>query len=257
MRQIDADIPVEHYEETDSTSALARRKIDAGEIGAGPIMLVAQRQTGGVGRFGRAWASPEGGLWCTIVWPVRRDLARALDGLGLRLALACARAIEHELAAHGRSADVRIKWPNDIFIDGRKVLGVLAEVHRRDGTPFLLVGVGVNADFPASDLPADLQNRATTLRDVLGRSPNVQRLIDDLRVRVRDAVLAEGLDEHTMAEVRGRLFGVGEKFTVTLAPGETVTGALVGLDDRGAPVLRTDAGERAVPPGSELAHAGV
>ncbi len=257
MRQIDAEIPVEHYDETDSTSALARRKIDAGEIGAGPIMLVAKRQTGGVGRFGRAWASPAGGLWCTIVWPVQRDLARALDGLGLRLALACARSIEHELAAHGRSADVRIKWPNDVLIDGRKVLGVLAEVHRRDGKPYLLVGVGVNADFPASDLPAELINRATTLRDVLGRSPNVQRLIDDLRVRVREAVLADRLDTHTLAEVRERLFGVGSRAVVTLSPGETITGVLVGLDDKGAPILRTDAGERTAPPGAELAHTEV
>lgn len=254
MPEIDRDIPIERHDEVDSTSRLARRKIQAGAIGEGPILLIADRQTGGVGRFGRAWASPAGGLWCTLVWPVRRDLPRVLDGLGLRLAWASARVIDHALGAPGRDSRVQIKWPNDVLLNGKKVLGVLTETLRHEGRPFLLVGVGVNADFAVSALPPALRDRATTLRDVLGRAPDRRRLIDDVRAGMGAAILGQSADEATLREIRDRLFGVGESTTVTLSRGDTKTGALVGLDALGAPILRTRDGVWTAPPGAELLH---
>jgi len=257
LRDIDREIPIERYGEVDSTNLLARRKIESGELGGGPVMLVADRQTGGLGRFGRPWSSPAGGVWATLVWPVQRDLPRVLDGLGLRLAVACAEAIEHELAAHGRAGRVQIKWPNDVLINGKKALGVLAEVVRHEGRPIILVGVGVNADFPAGALPEEVRDSATTLRDVIGRSPNVARLLDDLRRRLADALQREGLSEKDLAEARDRLFGAGEPAVVRLNGGLEIAGVLRGLDDRGLPVLETADGPWTAPPGAALAHCPV
>lgn len=253
MSELDRDIPIERFAEVDSTSLLARRRIAAGDLGIGPVMLLADRQTGGLGRFGRSWASPAGGVWATLVWPLTRDRPGVLDGLGLRLAVACAAAIEHELAALGGLERVRIKWPNDVLIDGKKVLGVLTEVVHHDGRPILLVGVGVNADFAGRELPTDLRARATTLRDILGRSPNVPRLIDDLHHRLRDAILEEGLPAGVLAEARDRLFGVGETAVVRLNSGQGVAGVLVGLNDEGLPILETAGGRWTAPPGADLA----
>ena len=71
----------------DSTNRYARAEVESGRLSAdGATVFVAARQTGGVGRFGRAWASPLGGLWYTLAWPVVGDV---LDGLGLRVGVAC------------------------------------------------------------------------------------------------------------------------------------------------------------------------
>lgn len=255
MRDIDRDIPIERHDEVESTSLVARRLVEAGRIVDAPRLIVGTRQTAGRGRFGRAWASPAGGLWCTLIWPIRGQPDRILDGLGLRLGLACLHAIDHELAAHGKGARVELKWPNDVLINGRKVLGLLAEIVRHDGRAYALVGVGVNGDFPVEALPPELRERATTLHEVIGPNVHLNRLIDDLRIRLRDALTTEGIDAESIAEIQERLHGVGEPATVTLPDGGAKTGTLKGLDGAGRLTLEIDGEPWRAPVGAELAHA--
>lgn len=254
MQKIDTQIPIERFDRVRSTNLLARQRVVSGELGGRPRLFVARRQEAGLGRFGRRWASPVGGLWCTLAWPVGRDPVRVIDGLGLRLGLACVHVIDRVLAAHSEGRRAQLKWPNDVLIDGKKVLGLLAEVIQSQGGTHILVGVGVNGNFPASALPADLRPAATTLLDQIGCQTDLNRLIDDLRARLRDALMREGLDAGTLADLRDRLFGVGQTVTIALGPGETRTGALTGLDKHGRLVLETEAGPWTAPPGAELAH---
>ena len=161
-------IAIERLDIVDSTSAQARRLVESGGFGDRPRLFVALEQTEGVGRFGRAWASPIGGLWMTLGWPVTALAAEVLDGLGLRIGLALLHAIDHTLAGHGHDSDVRIKWPNDILIHGRKVAGALCETIRMDATTYILVGVGINGNFDVDALPVELHTTATTLLDEIG-----------------------------------------------------------------------------------------
>lgn len=253
MQDIDAQIPIERYDEVDSTNRLARRAIESDELGDRPTMFVASRQTAGAGRFGRAWESPPGGLWCTLAWPVDLSPRRVLDGLGLRIGLACAHAIEHTLAIHGHDANVQLKWPNDVLINGKKVLGVLCEVIEHREKKYVLAGVGVNANFSADDLPEEIRPYATTLQDAIHGRVQLERLLRDLRQRLRDALMEQGLPAETLRKIRERLAGVGEPATITLPDGSKESGTLTGLTDDGRLTLATDEGDYTAPMGAELA----
>src|SRR5688572_18234675 len=157
---------------TDSTSTHARRLLELGDPPP-PFVITARTQSAGRGQFTRAWSSPLGGLWCTYAFP---QAGISLDALGLRIGLACARTVEGALRRAGSGNDVRLKWPNDVYLVGKKVLGVLTENISSRGSHFLLIGVGINANFEASQLPPEIAARATTLRDRTGQTFDLDEL---------------------------------------------------------------------------------
>jgi BirA family biotin operon repressor/biotin-[acetyl-CoA-carboxylase] ligase len=226
------------FDSVDSTSTEARRVIERG--GDGAFVVVAKTQTAGRGRFARSWASPVGGLWCTIAWPAR---GVALDGLGLRIGLACARTIEGALRRAGSGDDARLKWPNDVYVGGRKILGVLTEAVAVGGARFLLTGVGINANFGVEELPPEVAGTATTLRERTGADSDLGSLLDDLVGNLERAIRAPGVDSAMLAEARFRLHGVGKEAEVRVSDGQSVRGVLVGLDDAGRPLVRTATGD--------------
>ena len=123
-------------DETSSTNAEARRHAEAGE--AGPLWIAAHRQTAGRGRRGRAWETGVGNLAATLLMVVDKPAAEAAQ-----VAFVTALAV-YDLAAHQVPETlVRLKWPNDVLVDGRKAAGVLIESGKRDdGRLWLAVGVG-------------------------------------------------------------------------------------------------------------------
>lgn len=242
------DIPVLRAPSAASTSRQARSMVERGDHPPLPFVLQADRQTGGIGRFGRPWESPPGGLWMTLVWPLADPPTPVLDGLGLRLGLACRRAIER---ACGGRAEVRLKWPNDILIGGRKAAGILTEVVARADRPIALVGIGVNTNFPGGALPENLRGSATTLLDAIGHEVELGALRDDILCEAAAAMRTTGVDADLLAEARASLWGVGASARVRTANGDVV-GMLRGLDPRGRIVLLTDQGEWVAPEGAEL-----
>lgn len=232
-------IEVVRAEEAVSTSRDARAWVAAGDTG-GPRAFVAARQTGGVGRLGRTWSSPAGGLWVTLAWPLGADWAAAVNGLGVRVGLACVRAVRESVEG---SARVGLKWPNDVVIGGRKACGALVEVVRaEDGRRWALVGVGVNANFACDELPEDVRERATTLREVRGAAVDLDALLGRVLEGLAEALAGRGLDEATLAAARAALEGVGRRAVYTLPDGSRAEGTLLGIDDDGHALLRTDDG---------------
>lgn len=247
-------IEVEPLGIVDSTSRHARRLIEGGGFGDRPRVFVADEQTGGVGRFGRAWASPPGGLWMTLVWPLKGSGAPGvLDGLGLRVGLAMLRAVDRALGGSDRGAT--LKWPNDILINGRKVAGALCETVSQGQTVFILIGVGINANFHASILPESLRTNATTLEDVLGARTDLDALRTDLVERLAGALGSEGYDDATHEAISSRLHGVGAPAVVTMPDRTVIEGTLLGLKRDGRLRLATAQGEITLPSGAELAAA--
>lgn len=133
-----------------------------------PALVLADRQSAGRGSRGRRWISDTPlGLWFTV--------ARAWEGgevgaLPLRVGLAAARAVE----AVARGLRVEVKWPNDIFVDGRKLGGVLCE--RADG--IVLAGIGLNVNQNRRDLPLGLAPPPTSVLLESGRKTQRGRLLD-------------------------------------------------------------------------------
>jgi len=246
-----SDIPVEYSETVDSTNLQARRAIESGQIADSPLLVVAQTQTAGTGRMRRSWQSPVGGLWCTLAWPVHASVDKVLDGLGLRIGVAVVRAIEHTLDVHGLSKDVRLKWPNDVLIDGHKVAGILTETVSHGGTRFLLVGVGINANNASPDLPGSTI-KAVSLREVIGHDVVMPKLQEQLVERVTEACSGMGLDQHTLVDARAYLFGIGTRIEATSGKDGTVRGTLTGLNDHGELVVTDNGDDHTMPRGADI-----
>ena len=150
------------FEETASTNDVAARLGREGH--AGGLLVFAERQTAGRGRFGRRWDSaPHAGLWFSLL--LRPVFATPLWVRLTTWAGVCvAAAIEH---ATGLKTEV--KWPNDVLIAGKKVAGILSECSSdAERGMFAVVGIGVNVNQDA--MPAELTDRAASLRQLAGRA---------------------------------------------------------------------------------------
>jgi len=151
-----------------------------------------------------------------------------------------------EAAAEATGLDVRIKWPNDLLVEGRKVAGILTELAAELGEiDYLVVGLGLNANFTFGDL-GDPKLSATTLMDETGRAVDRTRLIAEIVNRFLFDLpgLSEGV-ETILARWRARSATLGRTVTVTAA-GEGFTGEAVDLDGEGGLIVVDSAGRRRV-----------
>ncbi len=201
-------------------------------------IVLAERQTGGRGREGRAWVSPAGGLYLSVV------LRPRFQQLSL-LPLAAGVAVAEAAAEVG--LDVRLKWPNDVLVLGvapgaapaggevqRKLAGILAEAASGPtGTEWIVLGIGVNVT--TASLPADVARRAAALGEGAASPPDVAAVAAAIVTRLRvwyDALVSS--PAAVVAAWRARaLAWWGEPVAVRTA-GATLHGRLLGVDQEGA-----------------------
>lgn len=160
---------VDVYDSIPSTMDAAHAAAEAGAPAG--TLIIADRQTAGRGRGGRRWASASGaGLWLTLI--ERPTDPKALDVLSLRLGIRLAPVLD---AFADRRAE--IKWPNDLYVGGRKLAGILSEARWQDERPsWVAIGLGINVQVP-SEIP-----------DAAGLEANVSRT--DLLLAVMPALRA-------------------------------------------------------------------
>ena len=231
--------PTVHLETVDSTSLHARRVIATGPLES-PLLIFADTQSGGLGRQGRVWSSPHGGLWCTLIWPgPPAHETPALEGLGVRIGLACLRTIDAVVASHG---NVQLKWPNDVLLNDRKVLGVLTEAVREQRGSTVLVGVGINANFMPDALPPEIRGRATTLQAALGAPIDLDMLRQRLIANLIAALRGDPPTVQACLELAPRLHALDEQINAAGPAGSRVSGRLVGLAPDGRAIIDTSQG---------------
>jgi BirA family transcriptional regulator, biotin operon repressor / biotin---[acetyl-CoA-carboxylase] ligase len=145
--------PHRHYRRTDSTNERAKELAQAGAPGG--LIVTASEQTAGRGRRGHAWFGPPGSslLYSALLRPFSADEAPLLP---LAVPVAICEAAE-------QIAPVRcqVKWPNDVWIDERKVAGVLVEA--RPDESWTVIGVGLNVAIPEGQFPEEIRETATSL----------------------------------------------------------------------------------------------
>jgi BirA family biotin operon repressor/biotin-[acetyl-CoA-carboxylase] ligase len=145
--------PHRHYRVTDSTNERARELVEAGAPGG--TVVTAREQTEGRGRRGRVWTAPEGKalLYSAVLRPL--DERHLLLPLSVPLAICAA----SERLRPG--AECAVKWPNDVWLDGRKLAGVLIEARAQDG--WAVIGIGLNLSIAPDEFPPDLRHPAVSL----------------------------------------------------------------------------------------------
>lgn len=230
--------PLEVVAEIGSTNDAVMAAGRAGK--AEGLTILADRQTAGRGRRGRPWASPAGvGLYTSVLLRPQQSPAK-LPLLTLVAGLGVAEAIE-EIAG----AATRLKWPNDVLVEGRKVAGILAEMASADEeVGHFVIGIGINVNHGPQDLPQELFPAATSL-SLATRRP-IPRA--ELAAAVYNAldrwyqVFREGRIESILAAGRERSATLGRPVDV-LADEERWRGVAVDLDADGALLVREESGE--------------
>lgn len=219
-----------HLRELDSTNERARRLAAAGAPHG--TLVSADHQSRGRGRHGRRWEAPAGRA--VLMSLVLRDAARA-PVASLGAAVAVCEACE-------RSAAVRceVKWPNDVWIDGRKVAGILVEGRPQEG--WLVLGIGLNVGTTEGEFPEELRDLATSLVVAAGAAPG------DLDVEAVLVTLLERLGrwleaswEAVVEAWRARDALLGKR--VRWSDGE---GVAEGITDGGGLLVSTDEGQVAL-----------
>ena len=162
-----------YFTEVDSTNKFAKKLAKQGvEEGA---IVIAETQTSGRGRLGRRWESPKGGIWLSILLKPKLRLKETVK-ISLLAAVAVAKTIRGKLRLAAE-----VKWPNDVLIGWRKVCGILAEaISEREEAKYIIVGIGINANFNLSTLPVKLRKTATSLKEILSREINRESFICSL-----------------------------------------------------------------------------
>jgi len=221
------------YAEVGSTNDVAAALADRGEPEG--TVVVADAQSAGRGRHGRAWASPPGaGLYMSML---TRPAAHAVGLLTLAAGVAIAEGIQ---AATGLQP--QLKWPNDIYMEGRKLAGILAEAGTSSaGVQYVILGCGINL-MPAA-YPPDVAVRATSIESELGRPIDrgllLVQCLTALDIGYRD------LQSQASASVIGRwraravsTFGRRVEWDVA---GVTRQGVAEDIDETGALLVRDGA----------------
>ena len=227
-----------NLETTTSTNDEARRWFAShpGQL----AVISARQQTRGRGRLGRRWISPVGGAWVTLVWPTGDR--RPGGGVALAAALAAIDAIDTTLREVHGSDDtplLRIRWPNDLLLDGHKIGGVLGEWVLADGRGALLLGVGVNVNNDLEKVGEPLRTPGDSISRRAGGPVDLDRFLDLLvggLVRTIEVFGREGFSADLRYRIETRLADRGDRVRLK-AGSEEVEGVLVGLGPAGELVL--------------------
>lgn len=210
---------------------------------AGAIsVLVAERQTAGRGRRGRAWLAWSGAsLTFSVLWPIPPQTP-APAGLSLVAGLALAVALEKlDYPA------IQLKWPNDVLMDGGKVAGILVELQSSRGRPSAaVIGIGVNVALPPGAVIPD-QPAVTSLAEGVATQPDRNRILAAILAELQDFLDLYGVAGFGALrgawEQRNRFAGMPVRI---LGEGGVAEGVCGGVDEDGALLLQTGGGLRRI-----------
>ena len=183
---------IEVYRSTASTQDLVRQRIESLGEGARGCVIVADEQTAGRGRLGRRWVAPTGAAVVFSVGVLEEGLV-SVDRLTFASAVAIARGVER--SAGLSAGTVKIKWPNDLMIDGKKLAGILVETFPWRQRTAAVLGVGVNVSLRSeqlSDADPELARRVTSLT-MIGRRVDRLTVLREVMIELDAAMAATDL----------------------------------------------------------------
>ncbi len=231
---------IRYFDRTASTSWVAKQlasETDPESLHG--MVIIAEEQTGGVGRLGRAWVSPAGGIWITIVLKPEIPIDR-LFMITMAGSIAIARAIRKE---YGISA--LIKWPNDIFVGDKKVGGLLLELAAEaDAVHYSLLGIGIDANISLTDLPPNLRDTVTSLHVEVGHEVDrvalLARVLREFELRYMQ--LEDGEYDSIIREWKSLSLTLEQRVAIRTI-NKAFEGEAIDIDSYGALIIRRDNGK--------------
>jgi BirA family biotin operon repressor/biotin-[acetyl-CoA-carboxylase] ligase len=229
-----------YLENTPSTIWVGKQICSEGDVGKmHGLVIIAEEQTGGIGRMGRAWVSPSGGIWITIVLkpdiPIDHVFMVTMAG-----SVAVARAIRKEF-----DLGALIKWPNDIFIGDKKVAGLLLELSAEaDTIHYCLLGIGIDVNVPLNQFSPALQKEITSISTEVGhevdRATFLARILKEFENRY--LLIESGEYEAIIREWKSLSCTLEHRVLITTMK-NSFEGEAIDIDEFGALIIRKDNGK--------------
>lgn len=242
QRNLDKDgieIKVNVYDEVASTNDLAK---EYAVSHSDDIVMIANYQTKGRGRRGRSFFSPKGcGLYISFLLHPKTDIEKATQATCMAAVAVC-KAIEKLTGK-----DVKIKWVNDIFLDGKKICGILTEgaTSLEDGSlSYMVIGIGINLYIPKDGFPDEIKNIAGVLFTEGELEEDMKNRLSAGIIRELTNLLGSGDIDDYLEDYRSRSMLIGNY--VKILNGGTVSGGygkVEGIDDECHLIVRRDNGE--------------
>jgi BirA family biotin operon repressor/biotin-[acetyl-CoA-carboxylase] ligase len=228
-----------YYENTPSTIWVGKQLASEGDVEQiNGMVIIAEEQTGGIGRLGRSWVSPVGGVWITIVLkpniPIDHVFMVTMAG-----SVAIARAIRKEF-----DLGALIKWPNDIYIGDKKVAGLILELFAEaDQIHYCLLSIGVDVNITPSDLKG-VKSAVTSISAEMGhdvdRASLLARLLKEFESRY--LLIEAGEYEAVTREWKSLSCTLEHRVKINTMKA-TFEGEAIDIDEFGALLVRKDSGK--------------
>ncbi len=224
------------YNTIDSTNKEAKRQIPSRQEGT---VIISEEQTHGKGRLGRSWTSPKGkGIWMSIILEpeIPMDHMMGITSIG---------AAGVSMALDDMDIPSKIKWPNDIVVDGKKVCGILTEVVQElNGSFYAIMGIGINVNQDIVDFPEELHSKASSLKIIKGCEIDRELLLMNVLRRLRKLYLKfklEGDISQSLKICRDNSIVIGRE--IYLIRGKEIKkGKALDLNMKGELVVEFDTG---------------
>jgi BirA family biotin operon repressor/biotin-[acetyl-CoA-carboxylase] ligase len=239
LDRIVAETFVEHVEFHDAIASTNDRALElAGQYdGRFPLLVLTDKQTAGHGRGTNRWWAGRGALTFSLL--LECEAAKLPPNRWPKVSLTAGLAVCEAIEELRVCQPVGLKWPNDVFLEGRKVSGILIEVPKNRRLS-LVLGIGINVNNSWRDAPPELQTKTTALCDVAGRRiPPMEVLLRVLQ-RLADGLESIGTrDDELRARWRERCILTGRSVELEIGP-RRIAGLCHGIDDDGALLVETD-----------------
>jgi len=231
---------IRYLENTPSTIWVGKQICAEGDVGKmHGMVIIAEEQTGGIGRMGRAWVSPSGGIWITVVLKPRVPIDHIFM-ITMAGSIAIARAIRKEF-----DLGALIKWPNDIFIGNKKVAGLLLELSAdADSVHYCLLSIGIDVNVPINQFSPALQKDITSISAEVGhevdRAAFLARILKEFESRY---LLIESGEYETIIREWKSLSCTLENRVLIRTLKNSFEGDAIDIDEFGALIIRKDNGK--------------
>lgn len=222
---------IHRFESLGSTNNLARSLILTGAEDGEVIVALSQSQ--GMGRRGKEWVSAKGGLWFSIILIPYNLLIDQISLFSLAIALAITQAIESQTKLLPL-----IKWPNDIYLNNKKLGGILIETDiSLNRVNWLIIGIGINVNIDKEKIPEN----ATSIREELKIDISLDSLFSSILDRINETYLNIDTIGELIPIIRQRCLSIGKEGEF-----ENIKGKAIDIDKNGKLIVETEDGSVAI-----------
>lgn len=227
---------IKYFQEIDSTNNFAKTLDDSTPDGT---LIVAEKQTFGKGRLGRQWTSPKEGLWFSLFLTPKIEPINAS-----KLTQVAAAALVKVFRDMNIKAE--IKWPNDIYLNGKKLTGILTEMKCEiDCINYIIIGIGINVNMDSSDFNEEVKDKATSLFLEEGHKFNRTEILTSF-LNVFEDLYINVIENNDFSEVVSlcrKYSMLTDKQAYWMNGKNKVKVTCLGLNDDGELIIKTENGE--------------